>query len=302
MTDTPTPTVRPSIARLVTAATPAAAVSPGNPEWQSRVTATKVPAIMGVSPYGDTPFTMWHLLAGTVAPETKTGSVLARGRHLEAGIADWWLEDHVGYEMDDAGTWQSSAYPWAYATPDRLLHDLDSGELELLEVKTARSLDEWGEPGTDQVPAHYWAQCAWQAIVLGVQTVHVTVLGPWLERADYVLNFDAFELGSVFETVADFVATLPAGDKPGTPPESENPLLDWKTLLAVTPVIRPQADVSALYPAYRDAKRTSAEAGKAAEAAQAAIKAAGAEAEELVADGQVVATRNGKNFRFKPVK
>lgn len=291
-----------SPASLITAATPAPAVHPGNAEWQARVTATKVAGILGVSPWGDTPFTVWHLLAGNIEPDTSDDSVLARGRHLEAGIANWWLDDHPGYDMADAGTWQSIAHPWAYATPDRLLHDTDTGEVELLEVKTARSLDEWGEEGSDQIPPNYWAQCAWQAIVLGVRRVHVTVLGPWLERSDYTLTFDPFELGSVFETVADFVATLPSGDEPGTPPEPENPGLDWATMLAVTKPMRKQSDVSGLYDAYREAKAQEKAAKEAVAASQAAIKVAGAEAEELVVGKRVVATRSGANFRFKPVK
>ena len=287
---------------FITAAVDAPAVAPGNPSWSQRVTATKIPAIFGADPYGGTPFTMWHLLAGTVEPEVKKGAILRRGLHLEGGIADWWLDDHPGYLMADTRSWQSKAYPWAYATPDRILADQDTGEISLLEVKTARTLDDWGVPGTDQIPGHYWLQVAWQAIVLGVQTVHVTVLGPWLERQDYVIRFDSFELGSVLETVQDFVDSLPTGDDPGTPPMAENPLQDWKTLLAVTPVIRSQADVSALYPAYRDAKIAGRESGKVADEAQAVIKAAGADAEELVADGKVVATRSGAGFRFKPVK
>lgn len=289
-------------ASLITSAAPAPAVHPGNAEWQRRVTATKVSGILDVSPWGDTPYTTWHLLAGNIEPDTADNSVLARGRHLEAGIANWWLDDHPGYDMADAGTWRSISHPWAYATPDRLLCDTDTGEVELLEVKTARSLDGWGEEGSDQIPPHYWSQCAWQAIVLGVRRVHVTLLGPWLERADYTITFDQFELGSVLETVADFVATLPSDGEQGTPPQPENPGFDWATMLAVTKPMRKRSDVSALYGSYREAKRAEKEAKEAVAAAQASIKVAGAEAEELVVGKRVVATRSGANFRFKPVK
>ena len=105
-----------------------------------------------------------------------------------------------------------------------------------------------------------------------------------------------------FEDAADFVATLPRDGEPGTPPEPENPGLDWATMLAVTKPMRKQSDVSGLYDAYREAKAQEKAAKEAVAASQAAIKVAGAEAEELVVGKRVVATRSGANFRFKPVK
>src|SRR6202047_754841 len=49
-------------------------------------------------------------------------------------------------------------YPWMLGMPDGYLPTVRTG----LEIKTAgRKSEEWGEPGTDNVPAQYLLQCVW---------------------------------------------------------------------------------------------------------------------------------------------
>lgn len=280
---------------------PAPTLTPGSPQWRQTVTATKVPAILGVDAYGTTRYTLWHTLAGNYDPQVSDNAAMSRGRCLERGVADWWLADHDGYDMAPAGGWQHPTMHWAVATPDFILQPPDDAPLELLEVKTSARMDGFGDPEHGVIPPNYWAQIAWQAVVTGVRVVHLTVLGTFLERRDYRFEFDDFTLGSVQEEVQAFVDSLPGGVAEWEP-LPDDPLLDWQTILAVTPVVQESTDVSELYPAYAEAKRQEREAKARAEDAKKKIVSLAASAEVAVAGDVVVAKRSGSGFRFQPVK
>jgi predicted phage-related endonuclease len=64
-----------------------------------------------------------------------------------------------------------AAEPWMRANVDGLI-----GTDAVLECKTAGSGDGWGEPGTDDIPEPYLAQCAWYLAVTARSLAHVAVL------------------------------------------------------------------------------------------------------------------------------
>lgn len=47
---------------------------------------------------------------------------------------------------------------------------------DMLEVKNTRFGDDWGQPGSDEVPAYYLTQCLHALAVTGLETCHVAVL------------------------------------------------------------------------------------------------------------------------------
>lgn len=286
----------------VAGATPVKGLEPGSEEWRRTITASKVPAILGVDGFGTTRYKLWQQLAGRWEDDFTGNSATDRGTFLEEGIARWWEKDHPGTQIVWAGGWRKADTPWAVATPDYIVREAD-GSLSLLEVKTSARMDGWGDPEFGEIPDHYWGQIAWQSIVTGISRVHVTVLGTFLERTDYAIVFDEWTADSVMQEVIGFRETLPGGPREEEP-VPEFPLLDWRAVLAVTRPTEESADVTAEFETYRAAKLAEAEAKKRAEAARATIVVRGAEAEALLASGRVVARRDktGKNFRFSPVK
>lgn len=275
-------------------------MQPGSEEWLRRVTASKIAGIMGVDPYGNTRYTLWHQMAGGYTPEPVETPAMVRGSLLESGVADWWLHDHPGFHMEDCGTFKSNTLDFAYATPDRLLVSPE-GVLELLEVKTQSSWNGWGDDGSDVVPVHYWMQAAWQAIVTGVRRVHFAVLGPYLERRDFVVDLTDFELDDVVGEVTRFVDSLPGGEAEREP-EVEDAVFDWPVVTAVTPVVEDAVDVSDLYESYRSAKLEEKRVKSEASRWQAEIKVAAAAGSCAVVGDRVVATRNGDRWRFSAVR
>lgn len=67
-----------------------------------------------------------------------------------------------------------------------------TGASAILEIKTASesALQEWGEPGTDQIPRHYWLQVQWYLGITKVERGDVAVLFGGQRYREYVVAYD----------------------------------------------------------------------------------------------------------------
>ncbi len=92
-----------------------------------------------------------------------------------------WMEDLLqrAYEARTgtrlcrpAITYHSEKHKFMFATPDRL----DEGHTKLIELKTARTREGWGEPGSDEIPHDYVCQVQHQMAVLDAPLAEVAVL------------------------------------------------------------------------------------------------------------------------------
>ena len=59
---------------------------PGDPEWLTVVSASKIAAVVGLSPY-ESAYSLWHLMAGNTEPQPNS-AILERGHYLEPVIAE----------------------------------------------------------------------------------------------------------------------------------------------------------------------------------------------------------------------
>ena len=132
---------------------------PGTPEWCALVTASKVPALLGLSPW-DSPLSMWLKMAGR-APWDAESQAMRRGNMLENAVLDWWLADHDECEDRGRQEWhQLQDEDWCGATPDMTVWNFaasDVGEPEFVDAKTTTDDEEawWDGP-----PAHYLTSIA----------------------------------------------------------------------------------------------------------------------------------------------
>lgn len=149
------------------------------------ITGTDVAAILGVHPYRNA-LDVYLEKIGQAEPVTQN-EAMWWGTYLEAGIArryqeitalekEWllrgaaiatcWPKKRTLVFDDGTGDAQvlvrHPEHPWWLGTPDGIVQQ-PGVDRTGLEVKTASAYiaDEWGEPGTDQVPLHYLTQCAW---------------------------------------------------------------------------------------------------------------------------------------------
>lgn len=201
-------------------------LEPGSPEWLTRMSASKVAAILGLSPY-ESRFSLWHRMAGLVEPEPEKDQH-RRGHYLEPAIAAWFADQHPEYLVVEGGTWQHADRPWQIASPDRLLveaagHDeVEYGVRDLLEIKSARDAEEWGRQLTDEIPMHYRVQAVWQMDTTGARRVRFAVLTSYLDFREYVVDYDADEAAFVRERAAEFMDSLPTGPRPARPDIDEH--------------------------------------------------------------------------------
>lgn len=206
---------------------------PGTPEWATIVTASKVSAILGVSPW-ESPRSLWHTMRGDIPWDASGNDTTRRGHYLEGGVLAWWRDQHPEWTGRVESQPWCSTVPWGGATPDQRCTGQDE-RVVLVEAKTAANDDEWGQPGTDEIPTHYLAQVYWQmAMDPAAERVYVPVLTSYLRLVEYVIERDDEVIADLLARCAAFHASLTAD----TPP----PLDDHTATIAVLKALNPDID------------------------------------------------------------
>lgn len=212
-------------------------LTPGSPDWLRRITASKVAAILGVSTW-DSPRSIWHKMHGDLPPENPTAAQ-ARGHYLEPGILAWWRDQHPEYD----GWIDQPVYTlgdWGAATPDALANSAEHPPV-LVEAKSDAEGEwgEWGDAGTDAIPAHYLCQTYWQMHVSGIHRCYVPLLGPRLRFTEYVVDYDPAIGADLEARMAAFYATLTADE----PPPLDDTVATYDAVRKIHPDIEPGAVV-----------------------------------------------------------
>jgi putative phage-type endonuclease len=144
-------------------------------EWlharQRGIGGSDAAAVLGVSRW-KTPLQVYLEKRGEVSVDDISGfAAVEWGNRLEPVIRQAY-SDRTGESVIVPG--RIIAHP----THDWMIGNLDgltqSGKV--LEIKTARSSEGWGEPGTDEVPAHYLVQVQHYMAITGAELADVAVL------------------------------------------------------------------------------------------------------------------------------
>lgn len=197
---------------------------PGTSEWRRIITASKVPAILGISRF-QSQYSIWHEMHGDVEPEIPNRDRMAWGHIAEASLADWWAYKHPGAKLNPrrAGSFEiaytNSDLPFEnIATLDRrgFFPTASPGQrFHIVECKTAMSFDDWGRPGEeDSVPADYYAQVQFQMGVSGIHRASAMVLGPFGEPEIHPLEFREDEFAAIVDRLVEWQASLDMGLAP----------------------------------------------------------------------------------------
>ena len=110
-------------------------LQPGTPEWMRLMTASKVAAVLGLSPW-ESRYSLWHRMAGLIDPQPENDEKI-RGHYLEPAVAQWFADQHPETIQQPGGTWAHPDRPWQATTPDRLLHAADGGSWGFSETPSA---------------------------------------------------------------------------------------------------------------------------------------------------------------------
>lgn len=108
-----------------------------------------------------------------LSPEVEQNRYMYWGSRHEPTIRDVYQE-MKGVHVEEKEMITSEKYPWMFANIDGWIPEKNA----VLECKTSTEFlrDQWGEEGTDKIPARYLIQCAHYAIVTDCDYVDIAVL------------------------------------------------------------------------------------------------------------------------------
>lgn len=143
-------------------------------------------ALLGLSPY-KTPLQLWAEKVSLSSNVTKDAIHLRFGHHVEPFIASEYERQTGLKTVIHAPTIFHPDHGFMFAHIDRLVLAEDENlaaegqriyAQTLLECKTASvfNRDEWGEPGSDQIPPSYLVQCVWYMAVTQCKRADLAVL------------------------------------------------------------------------------------------------------------------------------
>lgn len=184
-------------------------LSPGSPAWMRLVTGSKIAPILGISPYDDQ-YSTWHRMAGNL-PGPEVTEAMRRGTFHEGAVLSETKFRHPEWLFTDTRATQQTL-EWLAVTPDEVAVDGDDDVL--VEVKTTSRWDEWGEPGTDQIPEHYRAQVIVTAHVLYCDRIVIAVMGPYWDYREYLVTPDPALAEAILTSCKDFWDSVQSGIEP----------------------------------------------------------------------------------------
>lgn len=272
---------------------------PGSPEHRRLMTASKAAAVLGVSPW-QSPYSLWAEMVGLVEPEPMN-TAQSRGHYLEPSILAWWRDQHdiaPDWPEYDEQVWHTHEH-WAGCTVDA--DTILDGDAVIVEAKSAVSFDDWGAPGTDEIPAYYLAQILFQLAVTGASRCYLPVFGGRLEFREYVIEADHDEQGRVLAACRRFWDNA---QDPNNPPALDSHTATYATVRKQHPDIDDQSvevaeDIAAEYLA-------ASLAAKAAETADRLNKTrlldAMGRARRAELNGQVIAVRQPNKYGVSLVR
>ena len=129
---------------------------------------TDASAIMGVSKF-KTPYQVYLDKLGEL-PEQPDNDRMRYGRMQEPVIRQWYADTTGRSVTVPVGVVRHDKYSFILGSFDGLT---DDGRL--LEIKTAQRGDEWGEPGTDEIPDAYMCQVQHYMMITGLPVADVVV-------------------------------------------------------------------------------------------------------------------------------
>lgn len=182
-----------------------------NPEQLARrahgVGASESAAAIGLNPYA-TAVELWMEKRGEAPPFA--GNAPTRwGKLLEPVVRQEFAEVTGRVVRLPTETLVHPKFDFILCHPDGVT---DDGRL--YEGKTARYPDEWGEPGTDQIPEHYLIQVQHALLVTALPVADVAVLIGGQDFRLYEIPADAGLQESIIEALTEFWQHVVKGTRP----------------------------------------------------------------------------------------
>lgn len=201
-------------------------------ERRSGIGGSDAGAVCGVNKY-KTPYQVWEDKTGKADPIPDNAPMLW-GRNLEPVIRQHYSDVTGRVVMVPDMIIRHPKHPFMLANLDGFTEDR-----RVLEVKTARSGQDWGEPGTDEIPLTYLFQMQHYMAVTGYEVADVAVLIGGQDFRLYEIPADAELQEMMIEQEAEFWKLVECS----TPPEPvsyQDMVQRFKTSTEAKKVITPE--------------------------------------------------------------
>lgn len=167
----------------------------GSEEWlafrANGIGASEVAFAMGIGGAFKSAYQFWAEKRGLVEvpePNERTRERFYWGHASEAMVAQRFAEEHPEFAVENTGTWRHIQRRWQIVNPDRLLLNKETGEIELLEIKTSETGYGWDG---GKVPQYYVAQVRDQLSALQLSYGWIAVKIGNSEYREYRIPLDA---------------------------------------------------------------------------------------------------------------
>lgn len=276
-------------------------------ERRTGIGGSDIAALLGLSPY-KTQVELWLDKTGR-APDIEPDATQAERMHwgnvLEQVVAAEYAA-RTGRRVQRINSMlRHQRFTAALANIDRALvvdgsrarWDDASGRVAgsdgVLECKTAHALAagsaEWGEPGTDEVPQHYWTQCQWYLGVTGLPKADLAVLFGGQKFAIYTIQPDAAIQLDMLERAQDWWERHVVCDMPPEPTSEADAKALWRSHReGVEKIV--DADVAQAVAELQEAKRQQKALEELEQSLRDIVCAAIGEAEAITYMGRRLAT------------
>jgi predicted phage-related endonuclease len=138
------------------------------------------------------------------------------GHAFELALAELWRIEHPGWRLSTGEVqFVTDRYGFpAMATVDR--RAVRGRQRRLVEMKTARDLEEWGDPElSGDLPTDYVAQVVFQQMVSGITTTaDLLVMGPFFKHFTYHIEYDELVAAWIQRECQQFWQSLLDGVEP----------------------------------------------------------------------------------------
>lgn len=188
----------------------------GSAEWHDARTrgigGSEIASIQGINNFKSR-YVLWMEKAGIIPPNNDYNPLFEWGHRLEPVIIQKFAEAHPEYQVLPGGSWRNKDRHYQLCNPDGRLINLETGEFEILEIKTSMTGVGWG-PGPDDVPAKYVAQVRWYLDTFGWTSAWICVLIGLGDYREYRIYADPAKTIEMRDSAAAFTNSLRAGIAP----------------------------------------------------------------------------------------
>lgn len=183
-------------------------------------------AALGISPY-KTPFQLWLEKTGQTDGNATETAPMRWGTKLEAVVADAYAEQ-TGRTITDGPRLVDG---FRAGSLDRITVPIPGDDIRIVEIKTARRGDGWGEVGTDDIPLHYAAQgLHYLSLLPRAVACDFPVLISGSDFRIYTLHRDDALIAQLVEAEVAWWRRHVEGNQPPEPLTTQDYQRRWRTI------------------------------------------------------------------------